>query len=577
MTEALDAVTDETQNAKAQFSGRVVIVCGVFSAILYGIILWLSQRFALGLNQQQRPLLEVLGLFVLAFIAYLIAQVFVLKTAPRKALMAVIVGSVVFRVLLLFSQPIQEVDLYRYIWDGAVSEAGVNPFRYSPQQVLQANDNDILDPELARLVAKRDQSSGLHDVLKHVHFGHLSTPYPPTSQAVFALSAVFTPASASEWQHLLIMKAFVVAFDLGVLLIMILLLRETGRHPGWALAYGWCPLLIKEFGNSGHLDSITVFFSMAAIYVFVRAIRLWQANRKSLGYQRAQQAAVLLALAVGGKFYPVVFAPVIAVVAWKTFGRWKTVQLGGLFTGLTFLICLPMMTPYIGNAANGSEQDTQFSSSASAKVDTNVPEPGIAAFVGRWEINDLLFTIVVENIKPNQDPVPWFVVTPNSWREKITQTLGDRPDLPRYRIPFFIARGITLLIWLGVLIGLMIRAARNPTIETLLACCFLSVTWFWLLCPTQNPWYWSWSLPLIPFVRRKSWFLMSGVLFLYYTRFWLKYHHKHELVFGTNYTGDQFFYFVVPWIEFLPVLLLLFVETFSVSVSESTEPAAPDA
>ena len=26
---------------------------------------------------------------------------------------------------------------------------------------------------------------------------------------------------------------------------------------------------------------------------------------------------------------------------------------------------------------------------------------------------------------------------------------------------------------------------------------FLVLAWFWLLSPTQNPWYWTWALPLV--------------------------------------------------------------------------------
>ena len=42
------------------------------------------------------------------------------------------------RLLLLPSHPIQEIDLYRYIWDGEVSAAGVSPWEFSPAQVLAA-------------------------------------------------------------------------------------------------------------------------------------------------------------------------------------------------------------------------------------------------------------------------------------------------------------------------------------------------------------------------------------------------------------------------------------------------------
>jgi len=51
----------------------------------------------------------------------------------------IVVFAVAFRVLLLFSEPIQEVDAYQYLWDGQAAAAGINPFRFSPQQVLDAS------------------------------------------------------------------------------------------------------------------------------------------------------------------------------------------------------------------------------------------------------------------------------------------------------------------------------------------------------------------------------------------------------------------------------------------------------
>lgn len=54
-------------------------------------------------------------------------------------------------------------------------------------------------------------------------------------------------------------------FDLGVMYLLICLLKTTGHHPGWVIAYGWCPLVIKECANSGHLDSIAIFLAVVSL------------------------------------------------------------------------------------------------------------------------------------------------------------------------------------------------------------------------------------------------------------------------------------------------------------------------
>ncbi len=43
---------------------------------------------------------------------------------------------------------------------------------------------------------------------------------------------------------------------------------------------------------------------------------------------------------------------------------------------------------------------------------------------------------------------------------------------------------------------------------------------------------------------------MSGLVLLYYLRFWLSYHWSETEVLGTGYVGYVFFDFVVTWIEF---------------------------
>jgi len=79
----------------------------------------------------------------------------------------------------------------------------------------------------------------------------------------------------------------------------------------------------------------------------------------------------------------------------------------------------------------------------------------------------------------------------------------------------------------------------------------------WLLCPTQNPWYWTWALPLLPFARSRVWLAVSGLSLLYHLRFWLSYHWPDTSVWESGYFGPVFFDFVVTWVEFAPWLLLL--------------------
>ncbi len=126
---------------------------------------------------------------------------------------------------------------------------------------------------------------------------------------------------------------------------------------------------------------------------------------------------------------------------------------------------------------------------------------------------------------------------------------------------FLLARFVTLAIFVSLAFVLARRAAASNDPSVWLESAFLTLAWFWMLSPTQNPWYWSWALPLLPFARASAWRLVSGVCLLYYLRFGLSYHWPQQSVLGTPYNGPQFFDLVVTWVEHAPWLLMLGLET----------------
>lgn len=84
---------------------------------------------------------------------------------------------------------------------------------------------------------------------------------------------------------------------------------------------------------------------------------------------------------------------------------------------------------------------------------------------------------------------------------------------------------------------------------------FRTLAWFFLLLPTQNPWYWIWAMPFVPFALSRVWLPLSGLVPAYYLRFRLGYHWPDTPVPPTTYPGKLFFDFVVTWIEFGPWLV----------------------
>jgi len=171
------------------------------------------------------------------------------------------------------------------------------------------------------------------------------------------------------------------------------------------------------------------------------------------------------------------------------------------------------------------------------------------------EITELpqVSTAPTQNFRPR--PSPWFVVTTAEWRQKFVDKVAGYTAMNPDRIPFLAARLLTSGVFFLLAIRFALQGANSESAVVWIRSAFLTIAWFWLLLPTQNPWYWTWALPFVPFARSRAWLAMSGLVFVYYARFWFSYHASAIHVLGTPYMGAEFFDFVVVWIEFFPWLI----------------------
>ena len=536
---------DTTQSSEPDRSANQTLVIAAFlSTILYGAIALLSWRFGFYTEGVERPIIAVLSLFAATFGIYLIAIASVKRLRLDSQSTKIIVGAaILFRVVMLFSLPIQEVDLYRYLWDGAVCCEGVSPFAFSPAVIQKADTASLDDQRLARLIRMLDREPAMAEILDRVHFPELPTIYPPTSQAVFAAVSLTTPSHSPLLARVFIIKAWLIGFDIATLLVVIALLRLARKPIQWCVINAWCPLLMKEVANSGHLDAIAVFLTTLAVYLLALSLL----SRRSLV---TSLASFVLALAVGAKLYPIVLVPIFAAFVLRRRG-FRSIIVPAVIFSLTAAALFYPMTP---NPDQGND-----------------PSRGIVTFLQQWEMNDFLFLNIIENIKPTYQRGPheiaWFTVVPENARVVLVDTLSSYLKLPLERIPFFTARALTgaMFLCLTLTIAWRFSARFTPVRDRtsrMVEGGFLTLAWFWLFCPTQNPWYWTWVLPLLPFARSRAWLMIGGLTMLYYLRFWLTYHFPNTAVLGSPYTGTAYFDFVVTWIEFGPWFACLFISYF---------------
>ncbi|MCL2636718.1 MAG: glycosyltransferase 87 family protein, partial [Betaproteobacteria bacterium] len=190
----------------------------------------------------------------------------------RRALAAVLVVAALMRLAVLLAPPYLSDDINRYVWDGRVEGAGINPYRYVP-----------VDPHLAPL---RDQT-----IFPNINrSGYAPTIYPPVAEYIFFLGTRLG-------QSLTAMKATMLAFELAGVLLLLRLLDDWRLPRERILIYVWHPLTLWEFAGSGHVDAAVVTLVVLA---------LWARRRQAAWLTGSALAAAALV-----KFLPVVLFPAL--------------------------------------------------------------------------------------------------------------------------------------------------------------------------------------------------------------------------------------------------------------------------
>ncbi|MBV8916436.1 MAG: DUF2029 domain-containing protein [Acetobacteraceae bacterium] len=208
------------------------------------------------------------------------------RSIPRWSLVASLAIALAARLVLLAAPPVMSTDLYRYVWDGRVQAAGINPYRYIPA-----------DPVLASL---RDAGSGPEAIYSNINRAETApTIYPPAAQMLFAAVGLTAP---TIWT----VKTLILVMDCLAGLAAWRLLRAAARPDAFVLIWAWNPLVIWEFSGSGHIDAAALAASGAAL-VFA-------------AHRRPAAAGAALGVAVLFKLLPAALAP--AIWRWR---RWRAV------------------------------------------------------------------------------------------------------------------------------------------------------------------------------------------------------------------------------------------------------------
>lgn len=314
-------------------------VGSVILVTLTAAVAWFSPAFAPEIPLTQQPVLLPVVLLILAGSIYFFLCRQAGKASGKRVLAGMLIAGAVMRGVMLFTTPILEVDFNRYLWDGAVTASGENPYAFSPAAVLSGEAGPAALQELARHP---------HATIERINHPQVRSIYPPITQAAFALAYLIGPWQLWPWRLILLVA------DVVTLLLLLVLLRGMDLPPLWVAIFWMNPLYVKEMFNSAHMDALIFPFLLAALLLLIRRRYLW--------------AVACLALSVGVKLWPVLLLPLFL----REIGlHWRRqIAAVALFFGIVTLLLAPMLL-------TGWDQ-----------------QAGLAAYAQNWELNDAAFRVI---------------------------------------------------------------------------------------------------------------------------------------------------------------------------------------
>jgi len=172
-----------------------------------------------------------------------IAATHAAERAPADRALWLIFGfGITIRIYVLLFDPLLSSDIYRYIWDGRVQAAGINPYRYFPAHVALAFLRDAtIFPNINRA-------------------DFALTIYPPVAQFFFLIVTRIGESVTA-------MRLALLGCELVTVILINRFLRRMNRPATRIVAYVWHPLPLWEIANSGHVDALMVALMLLGLWV----------------------------------------------------------------------------------------------------------------------------------------------------------------------------------------------------------------------------------------------------------------------------------------------------------------------
>jgi hypothetical protein len=280
----------------------------VAAAALAAVIL-LSVRHYAGLTPFQ-PLALNVGLWPV----FAVGTWLVLRVRARRAVPLILLGGIAIQLAALAGPSLGSTDLYRYIWDGRVQAAGIDPYRYAPgaRELVSLREEYLWPRDGQYCVGYNGPTSRLSQVAApppgrpppalepgctRINLPSVHTIYPPVAEAYFTAVDELSPTGAGS----LPIQAAGALCATAASFLLVTGLRRLGRDPRLAVLWAWCPVVGLQAGNGAHIDVLAAFLTVAALLTLARPG----------GRLRTVSGGLLLGLAIATKITPVLAGPAV--------------------------------------------------------------------------------------------------------------------------------------------------------------------------------------------------------------------------------------------------------------------------
>ncbi len=193
------------------------------------------------------------------------------EISPKLVSGFMLVG-IILRIAMIPIHPTGSDDWYRYAWDGKVMNAGINPYRYSPDSPMLAQLHSNILPS-------------------RVNHADMKTLYPPLAEFLFYA------AYKIGGEGFLGIKLLLLFFDLTTILGIFLIINKLKLDYKNILIYALCPLPLFQFFLDGHVDGFGIALLVFSIFFYLD-------DRKFLGY-------ILIGLSASIKPLSLILVPIL--------------------------------------------------------------------------------------------------------------------------------------------------------------------------------------------------------------------------------------------------------------------------